>query len=68
MRRDGLRMLPVPIVVALLIVLIYFVASGNWTNLGNPIASIVAICAGLIGFAAGVALDRRPWRRRRTQG
>jgi phosphate/sulfate permease len=66
-RREDLRALPIPIAVALAIVLIYFVASGNWTNLGNPIASAVAIVAGVIGFGAGVAVDRRPWQRRRTQ-
>ena len=67
MRRDDLRALPVPILTALVIVLLYFAATGNWTSLHNPIASTVAIGAGSVGFAAGVALDRRPWRRRRTE-
>lgn len=53
------------IAVALLITLGYFALTGNWTNLGNPIASIVALLAGVIGFAAG-QLPRAYARRRRA--
>lgn len=41
--------------VSLVLTVGYFALTGGWTNLGNPIASIVAVIAGAIGFAAGQA-------------
>ncbi|MGI8549478.1 MAG: hypothetical protein ACR2PL_01595 [Dehalococcoidia bacterium] len=57
--RETLRALIVPAVVALVVILAYFFISQNWTNLGNPLASVAATVAGFSGFAAGVALDQR---------
>lgn len=62
-RRNDFRGLLVPVVIALVITLGYFALTGNWTSLANPIASTVAVLAGVVGFAVGVLLDRRPWQR-----
>lgn len=48
-----------PAAIALLITIAYFLLSGKWTDLGNPVAGIVAIIAGAAGLAAGAGLDRR---------
>ena len=51
--------------VSLLLTVAYFALSGGWTNLGNPIASIVAVVAGGIGFGAGLVPEYI--RRRRAE-
>jgi hypothetical protein len=45
----------VPAAVALAVTLGFFLLTGNWTNLGNPIASVVATLGGVAGFAVGAA-------------
>jgi Na+-driven multidrug efflux pump len=50
-----------PITVALAITLAFFFLTGYWTNLGNPIASIASVLAGVAGFGVGaIPLLRKP--------
>ncbi len=51
--------LGVAITVALVLALAYFIVTGGWTNLANPIAGIVAVFSGIIGSGVAVAIDRR---------
>lgn len=57
----------VPPAVALFLTLAYFFLTRNWTNLGNPLASMVALAAGVTGFGASVGVDRLRRSRRRTR-
>lgn len=57
-RASDFRGLILPVLVALVLTLVYFVATGNWTRLNSPLAGIVAVTAGVLGFIAGAARDR----------
>lgn len=57
--RSDVQALLLPAIIALVIILGYFLLSGNWSNLGNPLASIIAPIGGVIGAAVGVWRDRR---------
>ncbi len=58
-RDDLLRML-IPPVVAVALVLLFFAIFDRWTKINDPINSVAALLLGMLGFAAGAALD---WRR-----
>jgi hypothetical protein len=58
-RAADFRGLILPVSIALVLTLIYFFVTNGWTRLANPIPGIVSVIAGVIGFAAGVALDRQ---------
>lgn len=43
---------------SVLVVLAYFVLTGRWTELDNPVASIVATVAGVLGIAVAYGTER----------
>jgi hypothetical protein len=63
-RAADFRALALPAAIALVLTMIYFVATNGWTRLETPLPGLVAVIAGVIGFAAGALLDRRRAQRR----
>ena len=62
-RLEDFRLLVIPAAIAVVLTLLYFLATNGWERLATPIPGAMAVLAGVIGTVAGVTLDR--WRRKR---
>jgi hypothetical protein len=66
-RVSDFRALALPAGVALVLTMLYLVATNGWTRLATPLPGLVAVIAGVVGFAAGIFVDRRRMARRARQ-
>jgi hypothetical protein len=64
---EKLSHIVVPVIVAVLLTLLFFIVFDWWDNLDNPVASIVTPLFGIVGFAVGLGVDRWRLKRGRTQ-